>query len=114
MKFRTALKGLSVSEILHSEDKCTIETLNKIPGFKTLVDKTIVNIMEKYAEIEYSAEGVNVTSKIMPVIHRQLMEACRLLDIKDIPVCSTDWLYGISSFTIGEQRKRMVLYSPVL
>lgn len=111
MKLRTALKGLDTTEILHPQDRSTIKKLNKIPGFKAIVDKTIVNIMEKYAEIEYSAEGINVTSKSMPVIHRQLMEACRLLDIKDIPVCSTDWLYGISSFTIGEQRKRMVLQS---
>ena len=111
MKLRTALKGLDTTEILHSQDRSTIKNLNKIPGFKAIVDKTIVNIMEKYAEIEYSAEGINVTSKSMPVIHRQLVEACRLLDVKDIPACSTDWFYDISSFTIGEQKKRMVLQS---
>lgn len=111
MKFRTALKELDVAGILHPQDKSTIEKLNKIPGFKTVVDKTIVNIMEKYAEIEYSAEGINVTSKSMPVIYRQLVEACRLLDIKNIPACSTDWFYDISSFSVGERKKRMVLQS---
>lgn len=111
MKFRITLKGLDATGILHPQDKSTIEKLNKIPGFKTIVDKTIVNIMEKYAEIEYSAEGINVTSKSMPAIHCQLMEACRVLDMKDIPACSTDWFYDISSFTVGEQKKRMVLQS---
>lgn len=111
MKFRIILKGLDATEILHPQDKSTIEKLNRIPGFKTIVDKTIVNIMEKYAEIEYSAEGINVTSKSMPAIHQQLIEACRVLDMQDIPACSTDWFYDISSFTVGEQKKRMVLQS---
>ena len=88
MKVKTALKRLDASEILHPEDKSTIETLNKIPGFKTIVNKTVVNIMERYAAIEYSAEGINVTAKSMPAVHNQLIEACRLLDIQDIPAGS--------------------------
>lgn len=111
MKVKTALKRLDASEILHPEDKSTIETLNKIPGFKTIVNKTVGNIMERYAAIEYSAEGINVTAKSMPAVHNQLIEACRLLDIQDIPACSTDWFYDISSFTVGEKHKRMVLQS---
>lgn len=111
MKFRTALKGLNTTEILHPQDKSTIKTLNKIPGFKMIVNKTVGNIMEKYAAIEYSAEGINVTPKSLPTVHRQLIEACRVLDIKEIPACSTDWFYDICSFSVGEQKRRMILQS---
>ena len=52
MKLRTAIKGLDVSTILHPEDKSTMDTLKKIPGFKTVVDKTVGSIMEKYAAVE--------------------------------------------------------------
>ena len=111
MKIKSTLKGLDVSLVLHSQDKSTIDKLNKISGFKSFVDKTVANIMEKYAAIEYSAEGINVTPKSMPSIYRQLQEACRVLDINVIPACSTDWLYNISSFSVGEKNKRLILQS---
>lgn len=111
MKLRTVIKGLDVSTILHPEDKSTMDTLQKIPGFKTIVDKIVGSIMEKYAAIEYSAEGINVTPQCMPSIHRQIIEACRILDMKEVPDCSTDWFYNISSFSVGEKKKRIVLQS---
>ncbi len=111
MRLRTAIKGLDVSTILHPEDKSTMDTFKKIPGFKTIVDKTVGNIMEKYAAIEYSAEGINVSPQCMPTIHRQVVEACRLLDITNAPDCSTDWDYDVCSFSVGEEKPRIILQS---
>ena len=111
MKLRTAIKGLDVSSILHPQDKATMDTLKKIPGFKAIVDKTVGSIMEKYAAIEYSAEGINVTSESMPLVHKQVVEACRILDIKSVPACSTDWDYDICSFSVGEHAPRIILQS---
>ena len=111
MILRTAIKGLDPETILHPDDKSTMNTLRKIPGFKTAVDKTVVNIMEKYATIEYTADGINVNQKSMPTVYQQLKEACRILDIKKVPDCSTDWFYYICTFTVGEQKPRIVLQS---
>lgn len=111
MNYKTAIRGLDISSILHPQDKATMDTLQKIPGFKTIVDKTVGSIMEKYAAIEYSAEGINVTPNCMPSIHRQVVEACRILNMTEVPACSTDWFYNISSFSVGEKKKRIVLQS---
>lgn len=111
MKTKGILRGLDTETVRHPQDKSTLNKLNKIPGFKAFVDKTVSNIMEKYATIEYSAEGIDVTPQSIPAIYRQLQEACRVLDINEIPACSTDWLYHISSFSIGEKNKRIVLQS---
>lgn len=111
MKFRTAIKGLDVSTILHPEDKSTMETLKKIPGFKTVVDVTIGNIMEKYAAIEYSGEGINVSSDCLPRVNAQIKEACRLLDMQEVPACSVNWFYHIGSFSVGEKNRRIVFPS---
>ena len=108
---RITIKGLNISSILHPQDKDTMETLQKIPGLKTIVDKIVGGIMEKYAAIEYSAEGINVSSESLPSIHRQVVEACRILDMRELPACSTDWFYNISSFSVGEKKKRIVLQS---
>lgn len=88
-----------------------MDTLRKIPGFKSIVDKTVVNIMEKYATIEYTADSINVNQKSLPSVYQQLREACRILDIKNIPACSTDWSYYICTFTVGEKKPRIVLQS---
>lgn len=111
MKLKTTLRHIDVDSVLHEDDKSTISKLNKIPGFKALVDNTVGNIMEKCGEIEYSGEGINVSPKSMPQLHRQLIEACRILGIEDIPSFSVDWWYGIGGFTVGEKHKRMVLQS---
>lgn len=111
MKLRTAIKGLDVSTILHPEDKSTMDTLKKIPGFKTVVDKTVGSIMEKYAAVEYSGEGINVSSQSLPTLNSQIREACRILDMKEIPNCSINWFYHIGSFSVGEKSKRIVFPS---
>ena len=111
MSERILVRGLDVSAILHEEDKSIMEKLHKIPRFKSIVEKTVGNIMEKYATIEYSAEGVNVSSLCMPDIHRRLLDVCRILDMTDVPACSTDWFYNISCFSVGEKNRRIVLQS---
>lgn len=111
MKVRTTLRGLDSDSILHPQDKSTLDKLRKIPGFKTIVDKTVGNLMEKYAAIEYSAEGLNVTPKSLPSVHSQLREACKVLDINEIPQCSTEWDYDVCAFSVGEQSPRIILQS---
>lgn len=111
MALRTVLKGINLDEILHPQDKTTLDKLKKVPGFKSIVDKTVGNIMEKYAAIEYSAEGINVNEKSLPTVYKQLKEACRILDVQKIPDCSTDWDYDVCTFTVGERKPRIVIQS---
>lgn len=111
MKLRTTLKNIDIDSVMHEDDKSTINMLNKIPGFKGLVDNTVGNIMEKCGEIEYHGEGINVTAKSMPQVYRQLLESCRILGMREIPSFSVDWWFGIGGFTVGEKHRRMVLQS---
>ena len=111
MKIRKSVKGLDVSAILHPEDKSTMDTLKKIPGFKTIVDKTIGSIMEKCATVEYLGDGINVTSRSLPALDALIKEACMLLDMQEVPECSINWFYHIGSFSVGEKRRRIVFPS---
>lgn len=111
MKHRYSIRELDTTGILHPLDKSTIETLGNIPGFKTFVDKTVVNIMEKYAEIESSGDGVNITATSVPTVYCSLVDACRILNINEVPACSTDWCYDISFYSIGEKKRRIILQS---
>lgn len=111
MKIKTQLKNLEVDKILHKDDKSTIDKLNMVPGFRSLIDNTVGNVMEKCGEIEYSGEGINVNAKSLPKLYRQLTEACRILGAKEIPAFSTDWDYSVGAFTVGEKNKRLVMWS---
>lgn len=111
MKLKTQLRNIDVDKLMHDDDRSTIKNLNKIPGFKSLIDKTVGNIMEKYGEVEYSGEGINVNAKSMPKLYRQLLEAYRILGSEEIPAFSIDWYYGISAFSVGERNKRIVMQS---
>ena len=108
---RTTIKKLNISSLLHPEDKSTMDTLQGIPGFKTAIDATVVNLMERYAAIEYISDGINVSPQSQPLLYQQLCEACRILNVKNIPACSTDWEYDISIFSVGEQNPRIILQS---
>jgi Zn-dependent protease with chaperone function len=67
--------------------------------------------MEKCAEIEYSGEGINITARSIPQLHRLLIEACNIVGANEVPAFSTDWDYSIGAFSVGEQHKRMVIWS---
>ena len=108
---RTIIRKLNIASLLHPEDKSTMDTLKKIPGFKKIVDKTVVNIMERYAAIEYISDGINVSEQSQPAVYKQLREACRILNVTDIPNCSTDWDYNIAVFSVGEKHPRIVVQS---
>jgi len=107
------LIGLKPDNIQHTEDKSTLDKLNKVPGFQKLLQTTVGNIMESYAAIEYSAEGININAQSSPRLFTALLGAAKILDVRDIPAFSTDWQYTIGSFTVGEKRKRIVLFSGV-
>lgn len=111
MEHKTPIKGLDVSDILHPEDKSTMNTLKKIPGFKNIVDKTISSLMEMCATVECLGDGINVTSRSLPTLNNQIRQACMLLDMQDVPDCTINWFYHIGSRSVGEHKKRIVLPS---
>lgn len=100
-----------LEEIMHPEDASAIAQMNSIPGFKTVSQRIIGEFSEKYAEIEFTGEGVSVTPHSMPRLYRLLVEATNRLGICEIPKMSTDWAYHISSFSVGEKNFRIVLQS---
>lgn len=106
---RKKLIGLCSADIIHTKDKSYQDNLSKILGFKKLVQNTVGTIMEKYAAVEYSGNGISINAVSSPKLNSALNDAKKTLDIKDTISFSTDWHYAINSFTVGEQKKRIVL-----
>jgi Zn-dependent protease with chaperone function len=108
---KVKLHQLEIPKIQFKEERDSIERLNAIPGFKSFTQKTAATLMEKYADVEYTAEGVNVNDQSMPTLYDLLLKAVDILGSNELPNFSTDWSYSISSFSVGDKSKRIVLQS---
>ena len=103
--------NIDYSSIRHPDDEKTINLLNKIPGFKSFLKNTVGKFRESYNEVEYTGNGYDVNFKSMPELYSLLKDTARILGAQKIPSCSTDWYYGISSFTMGDKNPRIILQS---
>ena len=79
--------------------------------FQDFLRATTSKYREAYNEVENQGEGVNITAESLPKMHNQLMEACRILNINQIPAYSTDWMYAPYHFSNGETHRRIVMMS---
>lgn len=83
----------------------------KFYTFKDFLNATTSKYQEAYNEVENQGEGINITADSLPVLHRQLVEACSILNIKTPPAYSTDWYYGPFHYSNGEKHRRIVMMS---
>lgn len=79
--------------------------------FKDFLSATTSKYQEAYNEVENQGEGINITAESLPVMHKQLVDACSILGMQDVPAYSTDWYYGPYHFSNGEKHRRIVMMS---
>ena len=108
---RKKIINLNPKSILHPEDRTVISKINKIPGFQQILKKTIGNYTEYITKVTYTGNGYDITELSYPTIFKQLVENCRILGLKDVPMLTTSWEYFISSRTVGGDKNRIVITS---
>ena len=79
--------------------------------FQDFLRVTTSKYREAYNEVENQGEGINITNESLPKMHQQLVDACEILGVKDIPTYSTDWEYAPYHFSNGEKHRRIVMMS---
>lgn len=79
--------------------------------FQDFLRATTSKYREAYNEVENQGEGVNITDESLPKMHDQLVEACHILNINEIPAYSTDWMYGPYHYSNGETHRRIIMMS---
>lgn len=79
--------------------------------FRDFLTATTSKYQEAYNEVENQGEGINITAESLPLMYAQLIEACDVLGIEDIPAYSTDWNYGPYHFSNGEKHRRIIMMS---
>ena len=79
--------------------------------FQDFLRLTTSKYREAYNEVENQGEGINITNESLPKMHQQLVDACEILGVKEIPTYSTDWEYAPYHFSNGEKHRRIVMMS---
>ena len=79
--------------------------------FQDFLCVTTSKYREAYNEVENQGEGINITNESLPKMHQQLVDACKILGLKEIPTYSTDWEYAPYHFSNGEKHRRIVMMS---
>lgn len=108
---RYVLSKLDPTKVVHPDDQAVISRLNKIPGFKKFLKKTIVKFSESLADVTYTGDGYAITPSSNAKLYRQFEEDCKILGLKNTPQFSSAWGYFISSQSVGEKKRRVLVTS---
>ena len=82
---RLKLKGLNSREYEHPFDREALKKLEAIPGVKTIFKKISELWDEKIDYINNAGSNLIVTKENLPKVYELLIQACSILDIKEIP-----------------------------
>ncbi len=102
------LKGLESRQYEHPTDRAAIEKLSSSGMLEKIVKLYSKYGIEKFITIQYTGTNIKVNKNNVPYLHNALKEACRILDIKDVPDLYLDQGF-INAFTIGADRPIIIL-----
>lgn len=106
--------GLKGSDFMHPWDVKATATLKNVPGFDKLVAKVMEYSFERVYYLQNVADNVRVTKKMFPKLHRYLMWACKILDIKEPPEFYVSLDPAYNAYTYGHTKPFVVITSALL
>lgn len=105
------LKGLYSTEYEHPFDRQSLDKLENTRGLEMLTNRVLDYGLEKYLHIKHTGDNIRVEKETIPEIYDILIEACRILDMRDVPELYINLEDKIKSFTSGEKQRIIVLSS---
>lgn len=108
------LTGLDHSQYEHPLDRAALEKLESIPFLTTACKWVTSNFIERVYNIQYTGSNLKVSKDNYPKIYECLVEACRILDLQEVPELYITWGYDINARTIGAENPIIVLNSGLI
>lgn len=111
LKEKILLKGLYSTEYEHPFDRQSLDKLESTRGLEMLTQRVLDYGLEKYLHIRHTGDNIRVEKDTIPEVYDLLLEACRILDMRNIPQLYIQLEDKIKSFTSGEKQQIIVLSS---
>jgi Zn-dependent protease with chaperone function len=77
------LPGLGPGDFQHPQDAIATDALRRIPGLDRVLSKVLEYGFERLAYLDNIASNVRVTPRMFPRLHRNLIWACKILDVPE-------------------------------
>lgn len=106
---RQNFPGLDPSAFMHPADREALKKLARLPGMQPLLRHLSGGYIERMYRMLNVAERVQVTPRQCPRIYKLFEEACRVLDLKEIPEVYLSTVYVPNAMTFGIQKYSVVL-----
>lgn len=111
MSNKIYLDHLYPSEYEHPFDREALDRLENTRGLDLLTQKVLDAGLESYLRIKYTGDNLQITARTIPEIHSTLVEACKIMGMKEIPELYLMLEDKIQSFSSGQKRKMIVISS---
>lgn len=111
---KRVLTGLEHQQYEHPLDKAALEKLEKVPFLPAACKWVTSNFVERVYNIQYTGSNLKVTQENYPQIYEYLENACRILDLPNVPELYITWNYGINACTIGAENPIIVINSGLI
>lgn len=105
------LKGLYSTEYEHPFDRQSLDKLESTRGLEMLTQRVLDYGLEKYLHIKYTGDNIRVEQETIPEVYEILLQACQILDMREVPQLYIMLEDKIKSFTSGEKQRIIVLSS---
>jgi Zn-dependent protease with chaperone function len=106
--------GISSRAYEHPSDRTALTALRKLEGFDTLLRKLAGLFNERSLRLLYTATGVKASEKQFASVHSFVVDACRVLDIAEVPDVYVVQDPRASAMAIGVDRPWLVVTSGAL
>lgn len=110
---RITLDRLTPYEYQHPFDRQALITMKKTPGFPAMMRKISELGVETYYRIMFTGSCLKVTDVNFPEVYELFMEACRILEVKEIPELFIT--YGDKeAMTVGVEKPMIIISSQMV
>jgi Zn-dependent protease with chaperone function len=108
------LTGLEHSQYEHPFDREALRNLEASSLLTKLFKYITKHTVERIYTVQYTGSNLKVTKQNYPQLYQYLEDACKILDLQDIPDIYIEWSYNINACTVGAEKPIVILNSGLI
>lgn len=103
------LRGITLADYQHDDDRGAFLSLKKIKAFDKAVDWVIENTVEKVTDVQQIGSSISMNEEAAPKLYDLVHDIANTLDVDIIPQTYTRWGYDIYITTDGDKHPKMII-----
>ena len=106
--------GLDPRSFQHPADLKATQALSRLPLFSALVKKISSSVMERHAQLMFSASSIRLGPAQGTSIYRKFEKAASILDLPSLPEIYLNSTLQFNAIAYGTKKYQIVLFAPLV